>query len=181
MKQFFSDNCKNLIESLLETNPKQRLGANGVEEIQKHPFFSSIDWKRLEQKKIEPPFIPDVKSDTDLKYFDQVRCSLDFLPRSYNYSPHFVLSPSPEPSGAIVPCKSPDQRRELAGRHRAQSQRNFCDHKPGSGEGRDHGWLIIHDHNHLHAWIVAAYHQKIILQTPRDSMTDSNYDVTEND
>ena len=33
MKQFFSENCKNLIEGLLEVNPKKRLGANGVEEI----------------------------------------------------------------------------------------------------------------------------------------------------
>jgi hypothetical protein len=33
-------------------------GAAGGEEIKKHPFFASIDWVLLEQRKVEPPFKP---------------------------------------------------------------------------------------------------------------------------
>lgn len=35
-----------------------------------HAFFSSIDWSDLVQKKIPPPFKPQVTSDTDTRYFD---------------------------------------------------------------------------------------------------------------
>lgn len=35
-----------------------------------HAFFSSIDWSDLVQKKINPPFKPQVTSDTDTRYFD---------------------------------------------------------------------------------------------------------------
>lgn len=48
--------------------PKERLGYNGVEEIQSHPFFASIDWAKLDS--MEPPFVPEVEGDMDLSYFD---------------------------------------------------------------------------------------------------------------
>lgn len=34
-----SANAQNLIESLLNPDPTKRLGANGVDEIKKHPWF----------------------------------------------------------------------------------------------------------------------------------------------
>lgn len=36
-----SPEAADLIRSLLMLNPKQRLGANGVDEIKKHKFFDS--------------------------------------------------------------------------------------------------------------------------------------------
>lgn len=45
---------------LLTKDPHKRLGFRGASEIKSHPFFSSINWRRLEAGKIEAPFVPDV-------------------------------------------------------------------------------------------------------------------------
>ena len=47
---------KDLIEKLLQRNPTKRLcsGPTGSDEIQNHPFFKSIDWKKLMVKQIKP-------------------------------------------------------------------------------------------------------------------------------
>lgn len=37
--------AQNLIQSLLNPDPKQRLGARGVEEIKNHPWFKGKDYK----------------------------------------------------------------------------------------------------------------------------------------
>jgi serine/threonine protein kinase len=41
-----SEDCKNLIVSLLNRNPSKRLGAgvDGSEEIKNHPFFTGVEW-----------------------------------------------------------------------------------------------------------------------------------------
>ncbi|KAI7857561.1 kinase-like domain-containing protein [Circinella umbellata] len=45
-----SDECKDLICKLLSKR-ETRLGKNGVQEIQQHPFFKGIDWKNLRKSK----------------------------------------------------------------------------------------------------------------------------------
>jgi hypothetical protein len=35
-----------------------------------HAFFHSIDWMALFEKKIHPPFNPNVKDQLDLRHFD---------------------------------------------------------------------------------------------------------------
>jgi len=52
-----SEECKNLIVSLLNRNPSKRLGAGseGAEEIKRHPFFKTIDWHVVREKKINTP------------------------------------------------------------------------------------------------------------------------------
>lgn len=47
-------------------NPKTRLGANGVDEIKNHEFFKGIDWDELYKENIDPPYLPKLKSKTDL-------------------------------------------------------------------------------------------------------------------
>jgi hypothetical protein len=42
------------------------LGYNGAYEIKDHPFFASVDWPALLNKKIKPPFKPKVVSIIDL-------------------------------------------------------------------------------------------------------------------
>jgi ribosomal protein S6 kinase alpha-1/2/3/6 len=50
----------------------RRLGAgtNGIEDIKKHEFFSSVDWNALVKKSVRPPFIPAVSRADDAFYFD---------------------------------------------------------------------------------------------------------------
>jgi len=42
-----SSNAKDLLLKLLNKDPSERLGSNGVEEIMQHPFFSAVDWDHL--------------------------------------------------------------------------------------------------------------------------------------
>ena len=64
--------AKDLIQKLLVVDPTQRLGQgpDGSQNIKNHPFFKGVNWKDASEKKIKPPFIPKLKDDTDLKYFD---------------------------------------------------------------------------------------------------------------
>ena len=72
MDSCFSEEAKDLINKLLVINPKSRLGAGigGVDKLKRHPYFKNIDWKDLEELKVTPPFIPDVKDPTDLNYLE---------------------------------------------------------------------------------------------------------------
>ncbi|XP_056403757.1 protein kinase C delta type-like isoform X3 [Hyla sarda] len=47
---------KHLIQQLLHKNPEKRLGVN--RNIRDHPFFTTINWEELEQKRAQPPFTP---------------------------------------------------------------------------------------------------------------------------
>ena len=50
---------------LLDRNPDTRLGCRphgqGFRDVQEHPWFSSIDWEKLQNKECQPPFVPDVR------------------------------------------------------------------------------------------------------------------------
>jgi serum/glucocorticoid-regulated kinase 2 len=60
---------KSLLSTLLDRDPLKRLGANGAEEIKKHPFFASLNWDQLFRKMITPPFRPNVASASDTSNF----------------------------------------------------------------------------------------------------------------
>ena len=64
----------NLINQLLNVNPKKRLGSgqSDAKKIKEHPFFKDIDWEKYWKKEIQPPFIPQLDSEIDLKYFDKM-------------------------------------------------------------------------------------------------------------
>ncbi|KAF8685713.1 Pkinase protein [Rhizoctonia solani] len=65
--------ARSLLTGLLTRDPAARLGVNGAEDIKKHPFFAkNIDFKKLVQKKIQPPFKPSVASAIDTSNFDDV-------------------------------------------------------------------------------------------------------------
>lgn len=71
---FLSLNSKYLIDKLLERNPLLRLGsknANG-ENIRRQAFFWQIDWAKLENGEVEPPFKPKVASSNDVSNFDSI-------------------------------------------------------------------------------------------------------------
>ncbi|XP_078504843.1 ribosomal protein S6 kinase alpha-2 isoform X1 [Lissotriton helveticus] len=72
MPQFLSGEAQSLLRALFKRNPSNRLGAglDGVEEIKRHLFFSTIDWNKLYRKEIKPPFKPAVGRPEDTFHFD---------------------------------------------------------------------------------------------------------------
>ncbi|KAJ3033088.1 hypothetical protein HDV00_006732 [Rhizophlyctis rosea] len=63
--------AKDLLRQLLNRDANARLGANGADEIKRHPFFADINWGRLMARKYSPPFRPNVSSATDTSNFDE--------------------------------------------------------------------------------------------------------------
>ncbi|KAF8315706.1 AGC/Akt protein kinase [Clavulina sp. PMI_390] len=82
--------ARSILTGLLTREAAQRLGVRGAESIKTHPFFARhIDWLRLMQKKIQPPFRPSVESAIDTSNFDQVFTSeipLDSVVEDHNLS-----------------------------------------------------------------------------------------------
>ncbi|XP_048370712.1 ribosomal protein S6 kinase alpha-6 [Sphaerodactylus townsendi] len=72
MPQFLSPEAQSLLRMLFKRNPSNRLGAgpDGVEEIKRHPFFSTIDWNKLYRTEIQPPFKPASGKPEDTFCFD---------------------------------------------------------------------------------------------------------------
>nr|XP_033810492.1 RAC-beta serine/threonine-protein kinase isoform X2 [Geotrypetes seraphini] len=67
-----SPEAKSLLAGLLKKDPKLRLGGgpSDAKEVMAHRFFSSINWQDVVQRKLTPPFKPQVTSEIDTRYFD---------------------------------------------------------------------------------------------------------------
>ncbi|XP_059221357.1 cGMP-dependent protein kinase, isozyme 2 forms cD4/T1/T3A/T3B isoform X1 [Stomoxys calcitrans] len=67
-----TSNARNLIKKLCRDNPAERLGyqRGGISEIQKHKWFDGFYWWGLQNRTLEPPIKPTVKSVTDTTNFD---------------------------------------------------------------------------------------------------------------
>uniref|UniRef100_A0A8C1XJX8 non-specific serine/threonine protein kinase n=1 Tax=Cyprinus carpio TaxID=7962 RepID=A0A8C1XJX8_CYPCA len=65
--------AKSLLSGLLKKDPLQRLGGgtDDAKEIMQHKFFTGIVWQDVYEKKLVPPFKPQVSSETDTRYFDE--------------------------------------------------------------------------------------------------------------
>ncbi len=53
-----SENAKNLLEALLQRDMTIRL--KDPTKMKQHPFFASINWEDLYNKKVPPPWIPSL-------------------------------------------------------------------------------------------------------------------------
>lgn len=62
-----SPEAADLIKKLLVLDPAQRLGANGADEIKRHPFFKGINWETLRTQ--QAPIIPERKGEIDTSNF----------------------------------------------------------------------------------------------------------------
>ena len=82
-----SEEAYDLINRLLEPNPSERLGANGVEEIKSHPFFADINWDTLYLEPRTSTFVPRTKDRYDTGYF---------VPRQDGSDDSFASSFTPE-------------------------------------------------------------------------------------
>lgn len=78
----FSDDAKAICQALLKKKPHERLGCNsgrkGAQEVKLHPFFKSLNWKRLSAGMLDPPFVPDphavyAKDVLDIEQFSTVK------------------------------------------------------------------------------------------------------------
>ncbi len=73
----FNDNMNplliDLISQLLAVNPKKRIGYgdSDAKKIKEHQYFVDVDWNKYLNKEIEPPFVPKLDGDMDLRYFDK--------------------------------------------------------------------------------------------------------------
>uniref|UniRef100_A0A8C2ZSM0 non-specific serine/threonine protein kinase n=1 Tax=Cyclopterus lumpus TaxID=8103 RepID=A0A8C2ZSM0_CYCLU len=68
-----SADAKSLLSGLLIKDPNKRLGGgpDDAKEIMRHSFFNAVDWQDVYDKKLVPPFQPQVSSETDTRYFDE--------------------------------------------------------------------------------------------------------------
>ncbi|VDL61860.1 unnamed protein product [Hymenolepis diminuta] len=69
----FSTEAIHLIRGLLKKDPNERLGTkNDVEEIKEQAFFvrREINWDDVYNRKMEPPYRPELSSDSDVSMFD---------------------------------------------------------------------------------------------------------------
>ena len=69
MPRFFTKNTKDFILKLLIKQPSKRLGALGAVEVKAHAFFDSINWTDLLNKRIQPPFKPQICNELDTNNF----------------------------------------------------------------------------------------------------------------
>ncbi|XP_043912014.1 G protein-coupled receptor kinase 5 [Protopterus annectens] len=76
----FSEEAKSVCKMLLTKDMKERLGCKGegALEVKRHPFFRTINFKRLEAGKMDPPFVPDpravyCKDVLDIEQFSTVK------------------------------------------------------------------------------------------------------------
>eukprot|EP00128_Syssomonas_multiformis_P009459 Colp12_sorted_trinity150504_noHs@31664 len=59
-----SEECVSILKGLLQVNPEYRLGVcvrgpvTGIDSIKTHPFMEGMDWEKLANKQVEPPFVP---------------------------------------------------------------------------------------------------------------------------
>jgi serine/threonine protein kinase len=61
-----------ILQKLLTREPDQRLGGGptDAQEVMNQPFFRNINWDDVYHKRVQPPFLPQIKSPTDTSNFD---------------------------------------------------------------------------------------------------------------
>ncbi|KAJ8400094.1 hypothetical protein AAFF_G00401330 [Aldrovandia affinis] len=76
----FTEDSRSICRMLLSKDPKQRLGCrlDGAMGVKAHPFFRSINFKRLEAGILEPSFVPDpravyCKDVLDIEQFSTIK------------------------------------------------------------------------------------------------------------
>ncbi|KAJ0047506.1 hypothetical protein Pint_15349 [Pistacia integerrima] len=70
---FLTGEAHSLLKGLLQKDPTRRLGSgpNGGDDIKRHKWFRSINWKKLEARELVPKFKPDVSGKDCTANFDR--------------------------------------------------------------------------------------------------------------
>ncbi|KAM0033081.1 putative protein kinase AGC-Pl family [Helianthus debilis subsp. tardiflorus] len=68
-----SGEAHSLLKGLLQKDPSLRLGSGprGGDDIKKHKWFRTINWKKLESRDLQPKFKPDVSGEDCTENFDK--------------------------------------------------------------------------------------------------------------
>lgn len=69
----FDSPVKDLIRKLLTFDKTRRLGSlkGGGEDVKKHKWYKSIDWKELDARKGKPSIVPQVQHEGDTSNFEE--------------------------------------------------------------------------------------------------------------
>jgi len=72
---YVDSQAADLISKFLIKNPDDRL--TQPDDIKGHPFFATIDWDLMMQKRLTPPYIPDVSSQMSVDMIDKGFINMD--------------------------------------------------------------------------------------------------------
>ncbi|KAF7730574.1 hypothetical protein EC973_001955 [Apophysomyces ossiformis] len=78
------------LSGLLEREAYERLGWEGPDQIKSHCYFQDIDWAEVADRKLQPPYVPLLQSETDVTHFDEAFVTMS--PRISQASSTQVLS-----------------------------------------------------------------------------------------
>ncbi|KAI7898711.1 kinase-like domain-containing protein [Cokeromyces recurvatus] len=98
--EFIDIETANFIAHLLKRDPQRRLGYShlieeGATRVRSDPYFNYIDWQLIYTKRIKPPYVPNLCSETDLSLFDHEFLLLTprLSPVESDYHPSQTLDP----------------------------------------------------------------------------------------
>jgi serine/threonine protein kinase len=78
--------AKDLVRKLLTADRTKRYGCleNGAEDIKRHKWFENVDWDKVYNRAVKPPFVPGFTSPDDTSNFDRYpeEESIQLLPLS---------------------------------------------------------------------------------------------------
>lgn len=92
--EFIDIETADFIARLLKRDPNRRLGSgpDGPIRVRSDPYFEFIDWNLIYTKRIRPPYIPNLYSETDFSHFDSE--FLRLTPRLSPVGSDYMLSQS---------------------------------------------------------------------------------------
>lgn len=70
---------KDLLSKLMDKKRANRLGHGGAQYVRNHPWFSSVNWEGIIKKTVNAPFVPILKSEEDVNYFENEFTELEAL------------------------------------------------------------------------------------------------------
>jgi serine/threonine protein kinase len=87
--RYLSPKAQLILRGLLRKDPQSRLGSgpSDAEEIKQHSFFTDIDWIRLANGELPPPWDPNIHGRLDTSQFDEDFTNMPiFSPSSFQVS-----------------------------------------------------------------------------------------------
>ncbi|CAM8955236.1 unnamed protein product [Rhodiola kirilowii] len=108
---FLTGEAHSLLKGLLNKDASKRLGsgATGSDEIKRHKWFKPINWKKLDERQIQPSFRPDVSGQQCTANFEKKWTDMPLLDSpvaSPNENP-FVGFTYVKPAGSFLQRESP--------------------------------------------------------------------------